>query len=100
MAIKHMTIPNPPKATDPIYRSNQFAFNRAVEDWCARVKQQLENNSLLSQQPAGPIVLSTGYTATSTVGTSSSVLSVSNMLCTLVNALTVKGLLTPRSSQG
>lgn len=91
--MKRVIIPSPPNPEDALYRSNPLAHSRAMFDWANAVKGKIESASLVNDAPAAQTILATNFT-TNTVATGTTTgTDLSNVVCSLIAALTAKGIL-------
>jgi hypothetical protein len=98
--MKRLNLPQPPSPTLPQYRSNPAAYNQAAFEWMQRAKGLLEqaHNSVAS--PCGQQLLSTAFTTNTTITGTSTGTDVANFLCSLVQTLTNKGIISPSITIG
>lgn len=93
--MKQLTLNEPPNPSDMRYVNNVLAYNRAMFDWASRVKQKLEQASRVNDTPLGQnFVLGTFTTLGTLTGTDAT----SNVLCTLIQAMLDRGILTTNTS--
>lgn len=91
--MRRVTIPIAPDPTK--FPNNQLAFSRAVQAWMNQAKQQLEQASAVNDTPCDtPFVVGTFTNTTSVTGTMTGT-DIANALCSLISALTKKGIISP-----
>lgn len=90
-----MKLPEAPNPDDLAYKSNPIAYNRAIYKWMQVTKGIIEQASIINDTPLNqPFLVTTGYTLTTSISGTATGTQVSNFLCTLVAAMTKKGLVT------
>lgn len=99
--MKTLNIPTPPNPETPQYRSNPLAWQRAAADWMQKAKGVIEAAHNEAIRPCGQQFLATSFT-TNTVATNTytAVADVANVLASLIQTLTQKGILSPTVSRG
>lgn len=92
--MKKIIIPNAPDPSEPQYRTNPLAYNRAVFDWMNKTKGRIEQASLQNDIPLDtPFVVTSFSTNTALTGTDTGT-SLADFVCTLVQAMTDRGIIT------
>lgn len=98
--MKQIVLPKPPNPDDPQYNKNPLAHQRAMFDWAQQVKGKLEEAGRINSAPAGqPIAVSSFTTNTAITGTTTGT-DLSNAVCSIVQALISKGILTSNNGPG
>lgn len=96
--MKRLTLPQPPDPANGQY-TNQLAYNRAVHDWCARVKGLVEDGWRINSAPCGQQMLATSFTTGTVVTGTTTGTDLANVVASLIQALTDKGILSPTASR-
>lgn len=92
--MKRVILPIPPNAD--MFKNNPMGFNRAVTEWMQRTKNTLEDASKQNNSPIDQnFIVTTGYTLTTAISGTSTGTQVANFLCSLMDSLTRKGLVSP-----
>ena len=92
-------LPMPPNPLAPTYSNNRTQYEMDLYNCLIQWRGLLEQVTRQNSAPAtNPIVLGT-YTASNTVTGTATGTDVANMLCTVVNALTQRGILAPTTSR-
>lgn len=97
--MQSITLPQPPDPTTINYINNPLAYNRAVRDWMTTVKGTIEialNNNF---SPAAQIIVAINFTTNTLVTGTTTGTDLSNVVCSIVQALTSRGILTPKTGQ-
>lgn len=92
-----LVLPTPP---NPSQSSSQSAFNQAMFAWGNRVKQLLEQAVNQATAPAGQQFLATSFTTNTVASGTATGTDVANILASLVQTLTAKGILSPTITRG
>ena len=99
MSLRRTLLPLPPNPDDAQYSAQPISYSRAVFDWMNRVKGRIEADSVVNDRPAGQRFLSTNFT-TNTVATGTTTgTDLANVVASLVQVLTDKGLLSPSKTR-
>jgi len=93
--VKKFTLPDPPNPNDIAYKSNPLAYSRAANDWMRRVKGTLEASVNQLGLPASPSFVATSYTTNTVISGTTTGTDLTNAVCSLITALTNKGILIP-----
>jgi hypothetical protein len=98
--MKTLQIPQPPNPDTPQFKSNPLAYNRAVHEWMQRTKGAIEqaHNSVVT--PCGQQMQSMAFTTNTMLMGTSTGTDVVNFLCSLIQTLTKKGIISPSISIG
>ena len=97
--MKRLALPNPPNPDDQLYRANMLAYNRAMYTWMQQTKGLLEQASRVNDVPAGQAMIAQNYSTNTVVTGTSSGTDLANAVCSLVDSLSQKGILAPRSKR-
>lgn len=98
--MKQLNIPDAPNVDSPMYRGNPLAWSRAMTAWAQNVKGVIQNAHNEAVKPCGQQFIAADYTTnTEASGTYVSVTDVANVLASLVDTLTQKGVLSPTVSR-
>jgi hypothetical protein len=97
--MKRLALPNPPNPDDQMYASNPLAYNRAVYTWMQQSKGLIEQASRVNDVPAGQAIIAENYTTNTVLSGTSSGTDLANGVCSLIDTLTQKGILAPRSKR-
>lgn len=88
--MKNIILPIPPRMLP-----NQIAFNQAMIDWMQRTKNIIEQASAVNDSPLNQnFVVTSGYTMTTAISGTATGTQVSNFICTFINSMINKGLVT------
>jgi hypothetical protein len=98
--MKRLTLPKPPDPDAPQYKGNTLAYNRAVFAWMSQVKGLTETAHNLIAKPAGQQMQVTAFTTTTTLSGTATGTVVAQYLCSLVQALTDRGIISPTITIG
>jgi len=91
--MKNYSYPEPPNPDDHAYINNAKLYNRDMYRWACTFKAQLQNKDR-SDRPAAKNFVASDYTTTSTLSGTSTLDTTTAVLCTLIDALRSKGILT------
>lgn len=92
--MKRISLKEPPNPQDSIYKGNMLAWQRDMWTWANETKGRLEQASRQNDIPLGiPFVVSSYTTNTELTGTSTGT-DVANFVCTLVQAMLDRGMIT------
>lgn len=91
-----LALPEPPNPQDPTYSNNPKNYNLAMYKWAQNMKSQLTVNARTGGRPAAQYFTLGAFTpATSLTGTDSTT-NVTQVLCTVIQTLVNKGVLTTK----
>ena len=83
-------------APDPTqFPNNPLGFSRAVQTWMNQAKQQLEQASAVNDTPCDTPFVVGSFTSTTSVSGTMTGTDIANALCSLISALTKKGIISP-----
>lgn len=92
--MRQIKLPNAPNPDDGQFTGNALAYHRAIYQWMNTTKGKIEQASLSNDSPIDqPFVVTTGYTLTTAISGTSTGTQVANFMCSLVTAMTKKGLI-------
>lgn len=91
-----LALPEPPNPQDQQYTNDPKAYNLAQYRWAQNVKSQLTSNSRINSRPVSQNFTVSSFTTATTLTGTDSTTNVAQVLCTLIQALTVKGILKPQ----
>jgi hypothetical protein len=98
--MKTLNIPNPPNPDAQQFKSNPLAYNRASYLWMMLAKGAIEQAHNSVATPCGQQMQVSAFTTATTLTGTSTGTAVSNYLCSLVQALTNKGIISPSITIG
>ena len=84
-----LILPTPP---DPARYRNAMELARAQFDWMTRVKSVIEQTAKVNWAPATPTILATNFTTNTVVTGTTTGTDLANVVATLVQILTNKGI--------
>lgn len=97
---RQLSLPKPPHPEAPQFKQNQMAYHRAVYDWMCQVKGLTEQAHNVATKPCGQQLQAASFsTNTAMTGTMTGT-DIANALCTLVQTLTNKGIISPSITIG
>lgn len=92
--MKRIQIKDPPNPDDASYKQNPLGWQRAMFRWATETKGRIEQSSRQNDIPLStPFVVSSFSTNTQLTGTSSGT-DVANFVCSLVQSMTDRGMVT------
>jgi hypothetical protein len=92
MTLKRVLLPNPP---NPATVTQQADYNMQLYQWCLRVKGLVEDNSRINASPVLNGLVVGMYTPTTEIDNTMGTLQCADAICTIGDALTTFGLITP-----
>lgn len=98
--MKQLNIPMPPNPSAAQYRTNFVAWQRAATDWMERAKGVLEAAHNELARPCGQQFIASSFTTNTAVTGTTTGTDLSNVVASLVETLTQKGILSPTVSRG
>jgi hypothetical protein len=98
--MKRLSLPQPPDPDEPRYKNNALAYNRAAYEWMAKVKGLAESAHNLAAAPCGQQLQVASFTTNTAISGTSTGTDVVNFLCSLVQTLTNKGIISPSITIG
>ena len=94
---QRLILPIPPNADDFKFNNNPLAFYRAVTDWMTQTKGKIETFAQQSHVPAQQSIVVGSYTLNTSLSGTMTGTDIANGLCSVVTALTNRGLLAPNA---
>lgn len=98
--MKKLNLPQPPNPEEPRYKYNPHAYNRAVHDWMKQIKGLTEQAHNSVATPCGQLLQVSSFTTNTTVTGTTTGTDLTNFVCSLVQALTNKGIISPSITIG
>jgi len=98
--MRRLTLPNPPDPNQPSFRTNPQAYSRALYDWARQVKQLTEQAHNSVATPCGQQIQVSSFTTNTVVSGTTTGTDLTNFVCSLVQALQNKGILSPTVTIG
>lgn len=98
--MKRLQLPHPPNPDHAIYKTNPLSYNRAVFEWMQTVKGLTEQAHNTVATPCGQQMVATNFTTNTTLTGTMTGTQIANALCTLVQTLTGKGIISPSITIG
>lgn len=92
-----LNLPNPPDPSQ--YPGNPVAWQRAMYDWMAKSKSMLVDAHRSATKPCGQQFQVSTYTTTTAVTGTTTGTDLANALCSLIAALTARGIISPTISR-
>jgi hypothetical protein len=96
--MRRLHLPDPPDPDSGQYRDNPLSFSRAIRQWGALWKGRLEDDSRSTDKPCSQPMLATSFTTSSVISGTATGTDVTNVLCTLIQTLTDRGILTSKAT--
>jgi len=98
--MKTLQIPHPPNPDDQRYKTNPLAYNRAVFNWMQVTKGAVEQAHNSVATPCGQQIMATAFTTNTALTGTMTGTQIANALCSLVQVLTNKGIISPSITIG
>jgi len=98
--MRKLTLPTPPNPDDQKYKSNALALSRAVYQWMSQVKGLMETAHNGNASPCGQQIQVGSFTTNTTLSGTMTGTQIANGLCSLVQTLTNKGIISPSITIG
>lgn len=95
-----LNLPKPPDPAAPIFAHNPMAYNRAVFEWMNQVKGLTELAHRSVATPCGQQISVSSFSTNTTLHGTSTGTDIVNFICSLVQTLTDKGILSPTITIG
>lgn len=93
--MKQLSIPTPPNPDSQQYKSNPLAYSRAAYAWMQQTKGLIEQAHNSVATPCGQQLQVASFTTNTALEGTSTGTVVTQFLCSLVQALTNKGIISP-----
>jgi len=93
--MRPLNIPSPPDPASPQFSGNPIAWQRATAQWMQQAKGLLENAHNEVIRPCGQQMRSSGYVVNTVATGTTTGTDLSNVVATLIDTLTAKGILSP-----
>lgn len=98
--MKQLALPQPPNPESPAFKTNTLAYHRAIYDWMRQVKGLTESAHNLVAKPCGQQLQATDFTTNTAMTGTMTGTDIANALCSLVQTLTNKGIISPSITIG
>jgi len=98
--MRRLSLPKPPDPDQPRFKTNPHAYNRAMYDWAQQVKQLTEQAHNISATPCGQQIQVSSFTTNTAISGTTTGTDLTNFVCSLVVALTNKGIISPTITIG
>jgi hypothetical protein len=97
--VKRLILPIPPNPSEAQF-ANPVALARAQWEWNTRVKGTLEDAWRINSAPCGQQISASSFTTNTSVTGTTTGTDLSNVVATLIQILTDKGILSPTITRG
>ena len=98
--MRRLSLPQPPDPKQPKYTNNQAAYNQDVYVWMQKVKGLTEQAHNSVSTPCGQLMQVGAFSTNTSLSGTSTGTDVANYVCSLVQALTNKGIISPTITIG
>lgn len=91
--MKTISLPDPPNPSDMAFQNDQKAYNLATYRWMSNLKSQMQQQSRINDRAIAQNFSVSSFTISTALTGTDTTTNVAQVLCTLINAMTSKGML-------
>lgn len=91
--MKTTAYPDPPNPNEPTYSRDPKVYNLAMYRWACQMKSELQGKGRINDRAVATSFVPTAFTTATTITGTDTTTNVAQVLCTLIQALTDKGIL-------